>query len=138
MAYACDAGDDQPVVMIITNQVEAETVALCEMHFAQFIQATYEALSMGADEPITSVPVEPEPDVPPEPQTAPNVPPGPSVDPVSGDGTDEDDARDASADYAGVPDPLLNKHEIAHRDAAAQVAAARTKPSRARKTAAAK
>lgn len=65
MPMNCDGGDDQPVVMIITNQVAVETVALCAEHFVEWVFTTYGAMT--AD------------DSPPEPAPAPPTPVDPSA-----------------------------------------------------------
>lgn len=113
MPYQCDSGDDNPVVMILTNQLEAETSALCGECFPQWVHAIHVAI-FG----------EPEPPVAPAKRTrkakastsAPDAAsgdPGPASDPETGDDTDDDAARDASADYdTSEPDQQLPLDDV--------------------------
>lgn len=111
MASPCDSGDNEPVVMIITNQAEAETVGLCVQCFMSWVQSTYlaifgepQAAATPAKRGRKAKATEAAPEPPSEPQ-------GPAVDPVTGDDTDEDSAADGSADYASVPRDLMDPEE---------------------------
>lgn len=99
MPYTCDSGDPNPVVMIITNQAEAETSALCGECFLLWIRGAYEAIFGPAETPAKGSKRKPKAETPPAEPGDSGEAPGPVADPVTGDETDEDEARDASADY---------------------------------------
>jgi hypothetical protein len=105
MAYQCEAGDDSPVLMILTNQQEAETTALCLEHFTEWVAAMHAAMfgetvpvAVAEDKPKRSR--KPKATEPPEPDND-----GPVADEVTGDETDEDGSRDYADGSADVPIP---------------------------------
>jgi hypothetical protein len=99
MPYQCDGGDNEPVVVIITDQVEAETTAWCAGHWPLFVRTMYDAM-FGAPEPAPAPAKRARKgkaaDAAPEPATG-DV--GPVIDPDTGDDTDDDAARDEHDAY---------------------------------------
>jgi len=96
MPYQCDSGDSNPVVMIITNQVEAETNALCAECFLTWVDAAFMALH---PETFTASELDPTPDAaadyPALPPDAP-APVAPGVDADTDEATDDDGAQDTA------------------------------------------
>lgn len=96
MPYQCDGGDNEPVVVIITNQIEAETVAFCQGHFGEWVAAVYYAFNPEPEPASTPARKPRKGKATAEPPETPDGPPEPVEDPATGDDTDEDEARDAA------------------------------------------
>lgn len=95
MPYRCDGDDANPVVVIITDQIEAETIALCAEHYPAFVRAMYDAM-FPTPEPVKAASKprggrKGKADAPAELDGQLSAVP----DPESGDDTDEDEAADA-------------------------------------------
>lgn len=74
MAYNCDTGDGNQASMLITNLEAGETLALCGPDFVDWIAAMHQTLNDKAAGETATAP-----------------------DPVTGDDTDDDAARDTVA-----------------------------------------
>lgn len=101
MPYECDGGDNNPVVVIITDQIEAETTAWCQEHFPLFIRTMYDAMFPAPETPAKPAKRAAKGKRSAVAESHESVAASPVPDAETDDETDEDGAADANPDYAG-------------------------------------